>query len=383
MFDDFDPLELVASLSRDSEEARDRLRRLCAGRIGRLVDRTMAPQRPEPERSAVADLMLGSVEMYLRSRSCPSVEGMPIRVFVAMILVVAYRKLTPAEPDGPGWPVLGDGVGEEALLGRYVAGHATLDERLPISSALRAHPALYRCLETVRYVLDTDPIAGVPHIPSPIERVDRDYLLDRYRDAIKRYLQVKLGGTELSDEVYKEFCIKQLDHTLVEPDGPLGRFREYLRSVLHRLIIDHYRDKGKDIARSPEADLLDESRPDRVFDLVWREAVLTQAMTRLERFQVNRPENPFHTVLQLRSHHPKASINDLAAKLSEQVGRPVTPRDFRKLLQQARSLFFDLLINEVSSTIAHPEPGAIRDELDNLGLGRRPPPPPDPNANIE
>jgi hypothetical protein len=267
-------------------------------------------------------------------------------------------------------PVLGEG--DEALLARYVAGHASLDDRVRVTDVRKEHPAVRLCLETVRYVLDTEPIAGAPHIRSPMEAIDRDYMLGRYTDAIKLYLRLKLCDTKLADEVYRELCVKLLDHTLVEPEGPIRRFREYLLTVLRRLIIDYFRDKG--IRRSPPADVLDDSKPDRDFEVVWREAVLTQAMTRLERYQLHRPENPFYTVVQLRSNHPKDTMKDLAAKVSEQLGRPVTSGECRKMLQQARSKYFDLLMNELRDTLFHPEPKDLEAELDNLGLRRRNPP---------
>jgi RNA polymerase sigma-70 factor (ECF subfamily) len=232
---------------------------------------------------------------------------------------------------------------------------------------MKEHPNLYRCLDTVRYVLDNEPIAGVPHVRSPMELLEIDLLIGRYYEDIKTYLDLKLRNTKRAVEVARELLVKLQDKTLPEPEGPLRRFRDYLRPVLHRLMVDHYRDRQ---IRGLPPDLLDESQSDYEFDVVWRAAVHQQSKKRLERYEAIRPEDPFNTLIDLRSEHHRATIKDLAAKLSQKVGRQVTPGECRKMLHQARSLFFDLLLLEVRSTIAHAGHVDITDELDYLGLGR-------------
>ena len=66
-------------------------------------------------------------------------------------------------------------------------------------------------------------------------------LIGRYHDAVERYLRLKLRDQNLADEVFQEFWTKLLTHKLAGADNNKGRFRDYLRTVLHRLIIDHAR----------------------------------------------------------------------------------------------------------------------------------------------
>ena len=67
-------------------------------------------------------------------------------------------------------------------------------------------------------------------------------LVGRYHDAVTRYIHLKVRDKHLADEVLQEFWTKLLTGKLAGADKSKGRFRDYLRTVLHRLIIDHFRD---------------------------------------------------------------------------------------------------------------------------------------------
>src|SRR3954449_778296 len=183
------------------------------------------------------------------------------------------------------------------------------------------------------------------HIPGPEGQAAMGELVGRYHDAVHRYLRLKLRDSNLADEVFQEFWTKLLTHKLAGADHSKGRFRDYLRTVLHRLIIDHFR--SKKLQSLPPGDLLDSSSPDADYDRVWREVVIKRAMSRLETYEVNTPKNRYHTVLQLRRSNPKAPIEELSARLSEDLGTTITPEAFRKTLQRARTKFLELLIQEL------------------------------------
>src|SRR4051812_13128811 len=169
------------------------------------------------------------------------------------------------------------------------------------------------------------------HIPGPAGQAAMSELIGRYHDAVERYLRLKLRDKNLADEVFQEFWTKLLTHKLAGADKNKGRFRDYLRTVLHRLIIDHFRTKK--LQSLPPGDLLDPSSPDADFDLAWREAVVKRVWSRLDTFEANTPKNRYSTVLRLRVNNPKASIEEIAARLGEQLKTPVTPEAFRKTLQ--------------------------------------------------
>lgn len=192
-------------------------------------------------------------------------------------------------------------------------------------------------------------------------------LISRYHDAVGRYLQLKLRDKNLADEVSQEFWIKLLTHKLAGADPSKGRFRDYLRTVLHRLIIDHFR--SRKLQQLPPGDLLDPSSTDEDFDHVWRESVIKRVWSRLETYEVSTPKNRYATVLHLRVGEPDAAIEVLAERLSKQISAPVKPEAFRKTLQRARSKFLELLIQELRETIHPAEPGDIEAEIFDLGLG--------------
>lgn len=204
------------------------------------------------------------------------------------------------------------------------------------------------------------------HTPGPQGQAAMEELVGRYHDAVTRYIRLKVRDQHLADEVLQEFWTKLLTGKLAGADKTKGRFRDYLRTVLHRLIIDHFRTRK--LQSLPPGDLLD-SRPDEDFDRVWREAVINRVWSRLETYQATTPKNRYATVLQLRRDFPKASIDEIAEKLSEITRTPVRPEAFRKNLQRARAKFIELLIQELRETIHSTSVQDIEAEIFDLGLG--------------
>jgi RNA polymerase sigma factor (sigma-70 family) len=205
------------------------------------------------------------------------------------------------------------------------------------------------------------------HTPGPKSQAAMEELVGRYHDAVTRYIHLKVRDKHLADEVLQEFWTKLLTGKLAGADKSKGRFRDYLRTVLHRLIIDHFRTRK--LQPLPPGDLLDSTRPDEDFDRVWREAVINRVWSRLETYQATTPKNRYATVLQLRRDFPKASIEEIAEKLSEIIRAPVRPEAFRKNLQRARAKFIELLILELRETIHSTRNEDIEAEIFDLGLG--------------
>src|SRR5262249_7739697 len=136
------------------------------------------------------------------------------------------------------------------------------------------------------------------HMAGPAGQAAMRDLIGRYHDAVERYLRLKLRDRNLADEVFQEFWTKLLSHKLAGADNSKGRFRDYLRTVLHRLIVDHFR--GRKHQPLPPGDLLDPSAPDHDYDRVWREAIIRRVWSRLETYEASTPKNRYATVLHLR-----------------------------------------------------------------------------------
>jgi len=205
------------------------------------------------------------------------------------------------------------------------------------------------------------------HAPGPESQAAMEDLIGRYHDAVTRFIHLKVRDQHLADEVLQEFWTKLLTGKLAGADRTKGRFRDYLRTVLHRLIIDHFRTKK--LQPLPPGDLLDSSDPDEDFDRVWRETVLSRVWSRLETYQATTPKNRYATVLQLRRDFPDASIEEIAEKLGQATRSNITPEAFRKNLQRARAKFIDLLVQELRETIHPTNAEDVEAEIFDLGLG--------------
>ncbi len=205
------------------------------------------------------------------------------------------------------------------------------------------------------------------HIPGPAGHAAMRELIGRYHDAVERYLRLKLRDRNLADEVFQEFWTKLLDHKLAGADNTKGRFRDYLRTVLHRLIVDHFR--ARKLQALPPGDLLDPSAPDAEYDRVWRESIIRRVWSRLETYEASTTKNRYASVLHLRVENTEASIDELALALGDRVGSKVSAEAFRKTLQRARGKFLELLIEELRVTIHPASPEDIEAEIYDLGLG--------------
>jgi len=168
------------------------------------------------------------------------------------------------------------------------------------------------------------------HTAGPESDMAMNELIGRYHDAVDRYLRLKVRDSHLADEVAQEFWTKLLTHKLAGADPSKGRFRDYLRTVLQRLIIDHFR--ARKLQPLPPGELLDTTHIDTDFDRVWRDTMIKRVWSRLETYEVWTPKNRYATVLHMRVGNPDAPIDDLATQLGQRLGIEVRPEAFRKTL---------------------------------------------------
>ena len=183
-------------------------------------------------------------------------------------------------------------------------------------------------------------------------------LIGRYHDAVERYLRLKLRDQNLADEVFQEFWTKLLTDKLAGADQNKGRFRDYLRTVLHRLIIDHFR--SRKLQPLPPGDLLDPSDPDADFDRVWREAIIKRVWSRLETYEVKPPITATRPSSTCGSTTPTPRSRSSPSSSAQKSGSAVTPEAFRKTLQRARSKFLELLSRSCTRRSTPPSPTTSR-----------------------
>jgi RNA polymerase sigma-70 factor (ECF subfamily) len=194
-------------------------------------------------------------------------------------------------------------------------------------------------------------------------------LLQRYSRAIHRYLLGALHDPEAADELGQEFALRLLRGDFAKASPERGRFRDYVKGVLSKLIADHYRRRGR--VRSLPEDALDpadcDPGHDRDFLQHWRDELMEHAWNALAEEQ-ERTGKPFYTVLQYRAKNPKLHSSEMAEHLSLLLGTPVTAVWVRQTLHRARDKFIDLLLHAVLETMAQPTYDELVDELGKLGL---------------
>lgn len=100
----------------------------------------------------------------------------------------------------------------------------------------------------------------------------------------------------------------------------------------------------------------------------WRRCVLERAWDALLRRQRRSGDDLFYTVLRISADHPDADSDELAQRLSEQLGRPISPGSFRMQRTRARRLFAELLVREVAETLEDRSATSVEQELIDTGL---------------
>jgi RNA polymerase sigma-70 factor (ECF subfamily) len=198
-------------------------------------------------------------------------------------------------------------------------------------------------------------------------------LMERYRRPIYRYLLACVRRLDVADELFQEFALRFVRGDFKNVDPGRGRFRYYLKTVLHNLVVDYQRKQERDshealpasesgpatngCAADPEADLMEE----------WRKELLRRVWEALAQWECQ-TQQPLYTVLHLRAEHPDLRAAQMAERLSAALGIVVTPEWVYKKLHLAREKFTGLLLDEVAQTLAEATDENLEQELLDLGL---------------
>jgi RNA polymerase sigma-70 factor (ECF subfamily) len=200
-------------------------------------------------------------------------------------------------------------------------------------------------------------------------------LLRRYGGAIDRYLLGALRNAEAAEELSQEFALRFIRGDFHGVDPQRGRFRDYVKAVLFRLVV-HYFKRRQESPRPLPADLAAPSVPglhdedtDRSFLDSWRSELLDRAWAALEELQRTKGQ-PFFTVLHLYLDQPQTEITSaqMALQLSSKLDRPYSAANVRKILQRARERFAEFLLNDVEHSLDDPTPEELLQELRDLGF---------------
>ena len=128
----------------------------------------------------------------------------------------------------------------------------------------------------------------------------QEALIRRYSGAIYRYLLGAVRDTNVADDLAQEFALRLVRGDFRRADPNLGRFRDFVKTSLYHLIVDHQRRRVA-LPLPPElGGREDEQKADREFTARWREGLLNRAWEGLSAHE-NETGQPFYTVLRYRS----------------------------------------------------------------------------------
>lgn len=230
---------------------------------------------------------------------------------------------------------------------------------------------------------DDSHLSQIQTLWSMVERAHGDHtniqsaqqtLLDRYGGAIRRYALAALRDEDAADEVCQEFALKFVRGDFRGADPGKGRFRAFVKTIVYRLIVDFQRRQKKldregqmhsNIAEGEP--VLATAKEDALFQASWRDELLARCWGRLAEYECTSGK-PYHTVLRYRVEHPEARSPELAEGLSQALGKSINAGAVRVMLHRSRDAFADLLLEEVTNSLADSSLDAAEEELIELDL---------------
>lgn len=206
-------------------------------------------------------------------------------------------------------------------------------------------------------------------------RQAQEDLLRRYGGAVRRYLLGALRDSDAADELFQEFSLKLVSGAFQRADAGQGRFRSFLKTSLFHLIVDYQRrGRRRNAEHALLVDVADPSSPDddaadqeQAFTRSWREELLAQAWAGLAEAEKTTAA-PYYAVLRFRFEHPELRSPDIAAQLSQQLGKPLTANSVRVLIHLARQMFAEHVLDRVIDSLDTTSLEAAEQELIELNL---------------
>jgi hypothetical protein len=190
----------------------------------------------------------------------------------------------------------------------------------------------------------------------------RRLLVERYGPAVEAYLRTVVGEPDAAD-LAQQFALELVRGGFRQADRARGRFRNYVKAALFHLVSKYRKAERRRPRPLTTADIPAPTAADEetAFDRTWRATLLDRAWATLEQA---------HPVgfLALRLRTDGLGSTDLAAELTERVGKPFTAAGARQQLHRARERFASFLLDAVVHSLADPSPANVEEELRDLDL---------------
>jgi RNA polymerase sigma factor (sigma-70 family) len=198
----------------------------------------------------------------------------------------------------------------------------------------------------------------------------RSILVMRYASAVRRYIGGILKDPDNTDDIAQEAIVRLLQGDFAGADPARGRFRDLLKTAVRNMIKNYWakqnRRKPADADLNQFADSTDDR--DKEWQAAWQKTVLDHALQTMLRGEKTDAGRAAAAVFKLRTEFPNATSEELAAKLSEQLGSVVRADTARQWLRRARLKFAECLIEELRKGLDDETPTRVLEELADLEL---------------
>lgn len=199
-------------------------------------------------------------------------------------------------------------------------------------------------------------------------------LVQRYQTAVYRYLLAAVRNPDVADELFQDFALRLVRGDFGRADPGRGRFRDYVKTALINMVINHHKKQRKVATLDPAAvepvfESADRFEADEAFLADWRKALLDKAWEALAAAQ--EPGGPpYYTALRYQSERAGLTGAELAERLNADLrpAKPLTEAALRKVLQRAREKFADLLVEEVARSLQARSLDEVEQEIIDLGF---------------
>ena len=188
----------------------------------------------------------------------------------------------------------------------------------------------------------------------------------RYLVPMRRILTEVVGSAEVADA-----SLKLLLAHLVSVgfgDHKQGKLRDFLLRGVRSAVKTAVADMPE--ADRPTLNLDIATLESKTWLMFWREGLLERAWRALERIEHNDPEKPLYTVLFGTTGPQPKTPAELAATLTSETGQPLSEAAIGILLADARTMFAQLIADEVAESMHDPSNDDVKREIAQLGLGK-------------
>jgi hypothetical protein len=197
----------------------------------------------------------------------------------------------------------------------------------------------------------------------------RGELVLRYAPAIRSYVAALVKQREDAEDLVQDVLVRMMAGDFAGADPARGRFRDLLKVALRHMACNYWAKckRRQTVPLAFDEPAADGASPDPWLT-AWRQRLLGLAWDALGEKERSIPGSVLFTVLRMRVDCPEDSCQELAAKLSEKLGRPIAAANLRQQLRRGRVAFASALMEEVSRGLPDAGAEAIRSELKELGL---------------